>query len=320
MVNVHNTTTSWSEYIDTAIDLRTRMGLRDRALFHSIVDSYPLSPDHEGNVVQVTVDGEAPTFTTPISETVDVDAVVSGDPRQFNVTMAEYGGVLGSTYKLRANDWSQKTVERLGNQLAYSMTQSLDILVQAVLDAATNVLFGTAAGTIGDLTGPVVAAGITNAKHVLGASALLHGRRAEHRNGELWAGLIHPHASFDLRAETGDHGWLQPHIRVDTANVYSTKLGVFASTDWVESPRCTAVAGTPDVYTTYVYGREALMEAAKTPFHTLVSPMTDNLNRFQRVGWHGHAGWSVFRQNAIQLIKTASSMEALAIPAWDPKA
>lgn len=318
MANVHMTMTNWSEYVANAIDLTTRMALRDIALYHSLVDSYPISPDHEGNVIQVTVDGEAPEFTTPLTEANDVDAVASGDPRQFNITMDEYGGVLGNTNKLKLFDWSQNTVKRLGNQLAYSMQMSLDSLVRAKLDAATNVLYSLAAGAY-DLTGP--AAGTLTGKQAILASTLLNGRRAVHRYpGELWNGIIHPHVSFDLRVETGDTGWLKPHIQVDPAAVYSTKLGVYASTVWTESPRATVVVGTPDVYTTYVHGKEALMEAAKVKFAPGVSPMTDNLNRFFRVYWYGVAGWAIFRQNANQLIKSTSSLESLAIPAFDGKA
>lgn len=76
---------------------------------------------------------------------------------------------------------------------------------------------------------------------------------------------------------------------------------------------------TPDNYTTYFLGREAVVEAVAVEPHTVVGPVTDNLKRFQPVGWYGLLGQSLFRQNSLQLVKTASSIEAIST-AFNPSA
>jgi hypothetical protein len=45
--------------------------------------------------------------------------------------------------------------------------------------------------------------------------------------------------------------------------------------------------------------------------HVVVGPQVDRLRRFFPLGWYMHAGWSIFRQEAIQIAKTASSIGAL---------
>ena len=57
---------------------------------------------------------------------------------------------------------------------------------------------------------------------------------------------------------------------------------------------------------------------------TIVADPVDALNRFYRVGWYALLGVARFRENAIQLLKSSSTIEssfyAGSLPAYDGKA
>jgi N4-gp56 family major capsid protein len=64
------------------------------------------------------------------------------------------------------------------------------------------------------------------------------------------------------------------------------------------------------VYNTYVLGQQALAEAVWKEPGIEFGNVVDKLNRFRPVGWHGIINWSVYRQEALYRIETASSVRA----------
>jgi N4-gp56 family major capsid protein len=64
------------------------------------------------------------------------------------------------------------------------------------------------------------------------------------------------------------------------------------------------------VYNTYVLGQQALAEAVWKEPGIEFGNVVDKLNRFRPVGWHGIINWSVYRQDALYRIETASSVRA----------
>ena len=62
------------------------------------------------------------------------------------------------------------------------------------------------------------------------------------------------------------------------------------------------------VYNTYVLGQQALAEAVWKEPGIEFGNVVDKLNRFRPVGWHGIINWSVYRQEALYRIETASSV------------
>jgi hypothetical protein len=62
------------------------------------------------------------------------------------------------------------------------------------------------------------------------------------------------------------------------------------------------------VYNTYVMGQQALAEAVWKEPGIEFGNVVDKLNRFRPVGWHGIINWSIYRQDALYRIETASSV------------
>lgn len=308
-------TTSWVNYVETAFDTSVAWFLRDMPMFRQIVDKRPVSQAMPGSPITLTIDGELSLATTPLSENFDVDAVAMPTPRRVSVTPFEYGNSTIHTLKLEKQDFTQATVKRIGQSIAFNQADSIDQLVKTVIDGGTNVLFSTSTSGPGDVTGPASTA--FNAFNAAAAVSLLRGRKAQAKEGETFMSYIHPDVAYDLRLASGTNAWVNPHQYVDTGAIYNGEVGQFHGARYVETNRCT-VSGS--AYTTYYFGREALLEASCVEPHVVVGPVVDKLKRFYPVGWYAFLGWSLYRQNALQLVKSTSSITALHPGTYDGKA
>jgi N4-gp56 family major capsid protein len=123
--------------------------------------------------------------------------------------------------------------------------------------------------------------------------------------------LIHPDVAVDVMSDTG---WLNPHNYVDPQNIYNAEIGSYLGSRYIMTPRATVVAdgaASAKVYRTYTLGAQALVEAQVAPEHIVIGPQIDKLRRFFPIGWLYHGGFAIYRQEAIQIAKTASSISAL---------
>ena len=305
-----------ASYIETALDLSTRMYLQTQPMFRQFADSRVLSPDHAGVSYTVTVNGERPPATTPLAETVDVDASDIPAPRTVTITLDEYGDALVHTLRLAETTWDKSLIQNITWQLGDSMATSIDLLVRAELDTASNVLTPDAGtgGAGANLSGAngtaLMGAAITS-----GAVGLLRSRRAIPHIGQDFVAMIHPHVARDTRAEAGPGTWLQPHENVagETGAIYEGVTGRYAGAAFVENVRCTTTgSGASTKYTAYFLGHDALLEAVAVEPHAVVGPVVDKLKRLQPIGWHAFLGWKVYRQNCIERVITQSSLGAVA--------
>ncbi len=314
-------TTNWSEYVEEAFDTTVAWFLRDMPMFRQIVDKHPVSQAMPGSPITLTIDGELPLATTPLSENTDVDSVAMPDPRRVSVTPYEYGNSTIHTLKLTKQDFTQATVRRISQSLAFNQADSIDSLIRTVIDAGTNKLYTTETAAPGSLSGP--ADEPFNAYSAAAAVSLLRGRKAQGREGDMYTAYIHPDVAYDLRLSSGTQSWRAPHEYVDTSNIYSGEVGAFHGARYIETNRCGVTAGTPDQYTTYFFGRDVLLEASVVEPHTVVGPVVDKLKRFYPIGWHAFLGWTLYRQNALQLVVSESSLETGSLvdhSTYDPKA
>lgn len=312
-------TTVWTDFVETALDCAAGMYLTDMPQFRSFVDKRPVDQRHPGDVVSFRIHNRLAPATADLTEGVDVAPVAMPAPRTLNVTLREKGNVVQYTNKLTKLAFTGKVASDIGGAIGENLGLSLDDIYRALMDTATNVAWV-------DNTGAVVAAdpvteGNISAKGVASAVALLRGRRSPAKDGTFYTALIHPDVAHDLRLESGNTAWQNPKQYVDTGDIYRGEIGAFHGARFIENARCTVAIGTPDVYTTYFLGREALVEAVAEEPHIVVGPQTDNLKRNQSVGWYGILGSAIYRQNSIQLLKTASSLEAISSAAtFNPSA
>lgn len=306
----------YADLLAAAYDKDLKWTLRSRPIFRQFCDVHPVAPTHNGPSVTLTIMKDfAALATTPLTETSDVTAVAPGAPSQVTVSLNEYGNVDIPTLKLRSLAFTPPDpaiVRALGN----NMFDTVDKLVQNVLDTGTHVI-GNNGGTmktegsaIPFAEGSVAGTDVLDSEVIRDAVTLLRRRIAPgFDSGENYVAVAHPDVLVDVLSDTG---WLSPHQYVDTRNIYNAEVGTYLGARFISSPRTTVeTVGAVDVYNTYFLGREALVEAIKVEPHVVIGPQVDRLRRFFPIGWYGLGGWAMFRQESVQIARTASSVQDL---------
>lgn len=327
MPDVFTTTASnASALIASALDLKVRYYLLQTPQFRQHVDVRPIDPAHDGSTVTIKIHGELASATTPLTESVDVDARDIPATRSVSVTMSEYGATNLATIKVLTFDWSNELAKTISFQLADNIATTMDELVRTVFDGATNVWWND--DGVGYISSAMPADGQLGVLDVAGISsavAALRSRRVIPRDGTYYTAIVHPHVAYDIRRVGGSGTWLAPHEYQNPGPIWAGETGAYGGARIVEHNRATVAinqgTGNQTHYTSYFFGREAILEANAIEPHTVIGPQTDKLRRFFPVGWHGILGWNRFRENSLQLIKTESSLGALVpLSGYDPKA
>lgn len=307
----------------TALDLKVRWYLLRNNIYRQFADVHPLDPAHNYRTVTLTLNGELALATTPLDEIVDPDAVDIPATRQVSVTMNEYGNTMKHTLLSRETSWNRQLPDDLVFMLAENAAATIDNRVENVLSGATNVIWTDNSST--GLAGSAPAeAALTSLSATATAAAVtnLKNRRSRPKRGSNFAAVAHPNVTFDLKREAGANVWSTPHLNVDTAEVYNGVVAAYAGADFIESREMTSTTiGATTVYNTYFLGAEALLEASAIEPHLVIGEITDPMRRKVPVSWHALLGWSIFRQNSIQVVRSKTNLNvAVNQGTYDPKA
>ena len=300
----------------TAFDQIAYFALRSEMLFDAAADVQPVAQSMPGSSVKFTIVSELADATSTLAETTDLTPTTMADS-QVEVTLAEYGNTINTTAKLRGTSFLDVDAVA-ANLIGYNAGSSIDTVVANILKAATNVIYGGGGSTTPTTNATVQAEDIIEANDVRIATAQLRGSKAQTFNG-MYMGFIHPDVSYDLRRETGAASWRDPHNYVDTAMIYNGEIGAFESVRFIETPRAPldltgGSASTVDLYQTIIMGRQSLAKAhsitdGNGAYPKVVrGPVVDSLMRFNPVGWYWLGGYGIFRQAAIRVLNTSSSL------------
>ena len=300
----------------TAFDQIAYFALRSEMLFDAAADVQPVAQSMPGSSVKFTIFSELADAVATLAETTDLTPTTMADS-QVEVTLAEYGNTINTTAKLRGTSFLDVDAVA-ANLIGYNAGSSIDTVVANVLKAATNVIYGGGGSTTPTSNATVQAEDIIEANDVRIATAQLRGSKAQTFNG-MYMGFIHPDVSYDLRRETGAASWRDPHNYVDTAMIYNGEIGAFESVRFIETPRAPldltgGSASTVDLYQTIIMGRQSLAKAhsitdGNGAYPKVVrGPVVDSLMRFNPVGWYWLGGYGIFRQAAIRVLNTSSSL------------
>lgn len=305
--------------VQTAYDRYVEFALRAVPLLRDVADKKPVQQAMPGSSVVFQIYTDLSAATTPLSETVDPDAVALGNTTQVSVTLNEYGNASLVTRKLEL--FSLSDVDpAIADIIAYNMADSLDQVVMSVLDGTTNVINEQNGAIVTTYTGAtpainsVLSTDTIKSRDIRYAVAKLRANKVVPRTGEYyWCG-IHPEVSIDLRAETGAGGWREAHVYNESGagQLWPGAIGTYEGAMFVESPRLynrlNTAQSTVRIYDTLVAGKQALAEAVAEEPHVVFGPIVDKLMRFRPIGWYGVAGWSLYRAAAMAKIQTASSI------------
>ena len=299
-----------------AFDQIAYFALRAEMLFDAAADIQPVAQSMPGSSVKFTIFSELADATSTLAETTDLTPTTMADS-QVEVTLAEYGNTINTTAKLRGTSFLDVDAVA-ANLIGYNAGSSIDTVVANVLKAATNVIYGGGGSTTPTSNATLQAEDIIEANDVRIATAQLRGSKAQSFNG-MYMGFIHPDVSYDLRRETGAASWRDPHNYSDVSGIYNGEIGAFESIRFIETPRAPldltgGSSSTVDLYQTIIMGRQSLAKAhsitdGNGAYPKVVrGPVVDSLMRFNPVGWYWLGGYGIFRQAAIRVLNTSSSL------------
>lgn len=314
MADVFTDSTQWANLLATGYDKFLEYQLRSNPVFRQFVDKYPVNVTNIGPSIVLSIMQEYTSLpTTPLSESSDVASVAPPAPKRVTVSVNEYGTADVSTLRLRQLAFTPPD-PATANLLGKNMVDTLDALVRNVADTASHKI-GYNGGTLktdaGFAEASVASTDIFDTKIARDSVALLRRRNVHTRDGGNYVALMHPDVVVDA---VGDVGWLYPHQYVDTQNIYNAEVGTYLGARYVQTPRCTVTADgvtSGNVYRTYFWGAQALVEATIADAHVVIGPQVDRLRRFNSIGWLYHGGWAVFRDEGLEIAHTASSIAAL---------
>jgi N4-gp56 family major capsid protein len=276
------------------------------------------APD-QGATVTFTLMNDLTAATTPLSETVDVDARELTDS-QVSLTLAEYGDAAITTFRARATSFvplDRTAVNRVG----FSAGLTMDTLASGVMNAGTNVIYATGGATTPTSRATIDADDTLTSHDLRVARATLAGASVR-RIGGAYVGMIHTDVAVDLAEETDAGGWREPHTYGGAGSqneIWNGEIGKYEGIRFIESPRAFVeedggAGGTVDAYGTLIFGDEALAKGYSTyegrgaqPI-VILGPVTDKLKRLQPVGWHWFGKFGIFRQAALVRIESSSSL------------
>lgn len=314
MTDVYTDSTQWANLLATGYDKSLEWKLRSEPVFRQFVDKYPVDPTNIGpNIVLSIMQDYTSLPITPLSESTDVAAVAPPAPVRVTVSVNEYGTADIATLRLRQLAFTSVDPS-IARAIGNNMVDALDTLVRNVADSASHKIGYNGANLVTD--GSFSEAGVTatnvfDSKIARDSVALLRRRNVRPRATGNFVALMHPDVVVDAISDTG---WLYPHQYVDTQNIYNAEVGTYLGARYVSSPRCTTAADGASgakVYNTYFWGAQALVEATIADAHVVIGPQVDRLRRFNPIGWLYHGGWAVFRDEALEIAHTSSSIAAL---------
>lgn len=316
---------TWDLLVETAYDRAVEYALRDDPTWRSVVDTKPTRQAMPGDVVTMSFISDMALATTPLNELTDVTPPGQAPPTRVNITLNEYGNADNHTERLRQLAFVAPDPE-IAEVLGRNENDSLDAVIRAIVDAGNFVLYrnsgvlvSSAAGNVTATNNLIVAADVATAKTVTAAVALLRRRKVNPRAAGMYTAMIHPDVVFDLMTEAPSaNAWILPHAYVDTQEIYKGEVGTYQGARYISTTRITAANNSVPVkvYLTYFIGKQALAEAVGgnglgEP-RTVIGLQTDLLKRFYPIGWKALIGWAIYRQEAIQILRTTSSLQGLA--------
>lgn len=322
MVNAYTDTAAMSNAVQAAFDKRFEHALRSQPYFRHLVTKRPTDLTSPGSTVTLSKYVDLDPQTTPLTETVDPDAIAIGDPDQVTITLREYGIPILRTRKLYL--FALTDVDpAIADILAYNSADSVDVLVQNVVRGGENLIQKLAGDVsyVQNADDTTVATTMTDTDTFDSAIARLapvqlRSQLAIPWKGGLFCAKIHPQVSHDLRAETGAAAWRDPHNYSAAGNIWNGEVGAYEGAFYVETPRCyNAVdAGTDDNtvrrFRTYYVGKQAIAEAVAEEFHAVAGPVVDKMGRFRPLAWYGVAGWARYREECLIRAETTSSINS----------
>lgn len=313
--------------VQTAYDRYVEFALRAQPALRMMADKRPEQQAMPGSSVVFQLYQDLAAQSSTLTETVDPDSVAVPNTQTVTVTLNEYGNAVLMTRKLRLFALSDVD-PAVADIVAFNILDSLEPVVGTVLAGGPNFLRRAAGALGGTYAGAnfIAAAGATTtmvatdtitSPMIRASVAKMRSAKVVPRKGDLfWCG-IHPEVSLDLRAETGNAAWRDPHVYSSPNPIWNGEIGQYEGCFFVESPRLPNAldsgsgGNTIRRFDTLIAGRQALAEAVAEEPHVVLGEITDKLRRFRPISWYGVLGWARYRDASLVRLETTSSIHAI---------
>lgn len=297
--------------VKTMYDFAFGMVYRETPTYRTWVDKRPEQVNGPGQTIQLQKTdwfGSAAVTAakTPLSEELDVDSTALPTTLTTNLTVQEYGFAVTRTKKLKY--FSFADVDAIAaRSVAAHCADVMDELVQDVLVTGTQIIRAAGRSSVGTVT----ATDYLKATEIRKSVTKLRANKVPAWGGDFYAAGVHPHVVHDLREETGSGSWRVPsEYGTSQVNIWQGEFGEFEGVRFVQNTRTrtgTDGASSAKVYRTFVQGREAIAEKTVEEPNVVLGPVIDKLQRFRTVGWYGILGWSLYRNESLVVLQSASS-------------
>ena len=222
--------------------------------------------------------------------------------------MREYGTAVTTTQLLRGTSMiamDPLVAERVG----YNAGLSIDTLARTALDAASITYDDSTTGTITEIG---ASSSYLSGLLLQEAVATMQADNVRPFMGGNYVCVVSPYQAQHLKFDTTDTGWRYVTSRNEGAagnSIYMGEIGIYEGVRIIVNNHLTSNG------TAYFMGAEALAKVysdapgfGPNP-RVVISPVVDKLRRFATVGWYHLVGYSVFRNDALIRIKTASGLK-----------
>jgi len=295
------------QFVTKAYDLAVYPSLRPELIFDQFATVRPTRLTHRGGSARFSFVDDITEQTTPLLENIDVDSVTLTS-KALTVSMREYGTAVTTTQLLRGTSMiamDPLVAERVG----YNAGLSIDTLARTALDAASITYDDSTTGTITEIG---AASSYLSSLLLQEAVATMQADNVRPFAGGNYVCVVSPYQAQHLKYDTADTGWRYTVARNEGAagnSIFMGEIGIYEGVRIIVNNHLTSNG------TAYFMGAEALAKVysdapgfGPNP-RVVISPVVDKLRRFASVGWYHLVGYSVFRNDALIRIKTASGLK-----------
>lgn len=295
------------QFVTKAYDLAVYPSLRPELIFDQFATVRPTRLTHRGGSARFSFVDDISEQTTPLLENIDVDSVTLTS-KALSVSMREYGTAVTTTQLLRGTSMiamDPLVAERVG----YNAGLSIDTLARTALDAASITYDDSTTGTITEIG---ASSSYLSGLLLQEAVATMQADNVRPFMGGNYVCVVSPYQAQHLKFDTTDTGWRYVTSRNEGAagnSIYMGEIGIYEGVRIIVNNHLTSNG------TAYFMGAEALAKVysdapgfGPNP-RVVISPVVDKLRRFATVGWYHLVGYSVFRNDALIRIKTASGLK-----------
>ena len=243
---------------------------------------------------------------TPLVEKDDVTSEALVDSKVV-ITPQEYGNVVTTTKlaNMQTGGMADRAAARMVGINAGRTQNRLAILA---LDAGTQIIQAD-----GLLVESALVAGDTMDATLLGiAFNKLARKSVPGLTGGDYFLIAHDDVIHDVREQSGANSWIDAHKYALPEAILKNEVGMYKGFRIIRDNLSTIIvdggAVNVDVYYSYAIGFNALGEAVSQPIGMVATGPFDKLARFINLGWLGCFNFKIIENDALVLIKSASSV------------